>query len=56
MKRREFVISSTLALGAVVASPGGFAAGAASQVDYTPEAFAKAKAEGAALLDFFASW
>jgi hypothetical protein len=57
MKRRELVIFSTLALGAMVASPGGFAAGAASQVEYTPQAFAKAKAEGGAvLLDFYAPW
>ena len=57
MKRREFVISSTLALSAVVTSPAGFAAGAVSQVEYTPKAFAKAKAEGGAvLLDFYAPW
>lgn len=57
MKRREFVISSTLALAAVVVSPVGFAAVAASQVEYTPEAFAKAKADGGAvLLDFYAPW
>ena len=35
MKRREFVISSTLALGAAVAGPAVFAAGVASQVEYT---------------------
>lgn len=57
MKRREFVISSTLALGAAVAGPAVFAAGVASQVEYTPEAFAKAKAQGGAvLLDFYAPW
>ena len=57
MKRREFVITSALALGVIVVTPAVFAAGAASQVDYSPQAFAKAKAEGGAvLLDFYAPW
>jgi hypothetical protein len=56
MKRRDLLISTAVVAVAAV-SARGLAAGAAAHVEYTPQAFAAAKAGGKPfMLDFFASW
>ena len=56
MKRRDLLIS-TAVVAVAVTSARGLAAGAAAHVEYTPQAFAAAKAGGKPfMLDFFAPW